>query len=308
MSTLFVAGGTGFIGAEVVRRAVAAGHAVQVLGRSTDARNAARALGAEPVAGDLLERGPWQERAARADWVIHLAQPQTFGGRVTRARAEAYRDQRRAMDRNLLDPLHGAKKILYVGGTSYYGDLGTRLSTEDATPRPRGWGPYIAPAIEALAGDLSRGLPIVVAFPGYVYGTGSWFREYILSPLKHGKRLTQLAGPQKTISPIHVADAARALLHLLEHGEVGRRYFVVDDRPCENERLPRLAADRMKKPLHVRRVPPWLCRLLIGPVVTDSLLTNCVLSNQRLRDSGFACEFPTVEEGVADVVRKYLAR
>jgi nucleoside-diphosphate-sugar epimerase len=308
-ATIFVTGGTGFIGSAFVRRAVAGGHTVRVLARSKDSQEAARRLGAVPVGGDLSRAGDWQEGAARADWVVHLAQPRTFGGRVTRARAERYRDERLRMDRLLLDPLRAdtVKRVLYVGGTSYYGNVGTQLVDEDTTPRPKGWGPYIAPAIEALARDLDRGLPLVVAFPGYVYGNGSWFREYVLSPLRARKKLTALGGKARTISPVHRSDCARALLHLLDRGETGRRYFVVDDQPSPSGDLSRIAAARMRVELRVRRVPPFLCRLLLGPVVTDSLLTDCVLSNARLRATGFTPEFPTIAEGVPDVVKEFTA-
>jgi hypothetical protein len=90
------------------------------------------------------------------------------------------------MDSLLLESLKPGKvrSVLYVGGTSYYGNQGPRLVTEDTAPRPSGWGPYIAPAIESLPGYVARGLPLVEAFPGSVYGLGSWFEQYMLEPLK----------------------------------------------------------------------------------------------------------------------------
>lgn len=38
------------------------------------------------------------------------------------------------------------RRIIYVGGTSYYGFQGDQLVDESTTPHPKGWGPYIAPA------------------------------------------------------------------------------------------------------------------------------------------------------------------
>src|SRR5207249_1062568 len=107
---------------------------------------------------------------------------------------------------------------VYVGGTSYYGDMGDELAGEDDAPRPRGWGPYLAPAIAALDGYLARGLPIVCAFPGWVYGDGSWFREYVLAPLRRGRRFLRIGGREPRASPIHVGDCAAAIALLLERG------------------------------------------------------------------------------------------
>ena len=91
---------------------------------------------------------------SRADAIVHLAQPQTFDGRVTTARAKRYGNDRLAMDRTLFKAVDPTKtrRIIYVAGTSYYGECGHTLCDEDAVPHPRGFGPYLAPAIEALPG------------------------------------------------------------------------------------------------------------------------------------------------------------
>ena len=307
MKRLFVTGGTGFIGKTFVPLALEAGYQVRVLTRNARSLESWKRAGVLPVVGDLLSPGPWQQEAAASEWVVHLAQPLTFGGRVTRKRAEAYRDQRLRMDSMLLESLKPgvARRVLYVGGTSYYGDQGPQLVTEDTTPRPSGWGPFIAPAIESLAGYGARGLPLVEAYPGAVYGPGSWFQEYALNPLKKGQRLFGLKETTtRCMSPIHVEDCARALLHLLEHGEPGTRYFVVDDQPVPFSELIRVAAESLGVSYQATVVPRWLCHLLLGPVATDSLTAEARLSNARLHGTGFQFRYPTVREGVPAVVKQ----
>jgi hypothetical protein len=306
---LFVTGGTGFIGGAFVPLAREAGFQVHLLTRSAQSAERWAREGVTPVQGDLLTPGPWQREAAASEWVVHLAQPLTFGGRVTRKRAEAYREQRLRMDTLLLDSLRPdvARRVLYVAGTSYYGDQGPRLVTEDSPPRPSGWGPYIAPAIEMLPGYRARGLPLVEAYPGSVYGLGSWFDQYMLKPLSAGKRLF---GMKETLtrcaSPIHVEDCARALLHLLEHGAVGQRYFVVDDQPVPFAELTRVAAETLGVTPHRVLLPRKVCDLVVGPVVTDSLTAEARLSNARLHGTGFQLRYPTIHEGVPALVKQWL--
>jgi nucleoside-diphosphate-sugar epimerase len=308
--TVFVTGGSGFIGRAFVREAVAAGYRVSALARSEASAARLTALGATGVIGDARDdRGTWRSAAAAAELVVHLAQPEAFGGRVTDARARRYRDERLDMDEALLGALDPAlvDRIVYVAGTSYYGDLAREtLHDESAEPHPRGWGPYIAPALEALAAQRFRGLPIVEAFPGWVYGPGSWFGEYVLAPLRAGKPLVGLSGRPRLASLVHVDDCARALLHLLEAGENGARYFVVDDAPVETDRLGELAARVMGVPFKTRKLPRIACRLLLGRVITESLTYENRLSNKRLRDTGFVPQFPTYERGVPDVVERWL--
>ncbi len=73
--TLFVLGGTGFIGREVVQEAVAAGYAVRALARSDDSATALAAAGAEPVRGDAAKPADWAMRLRGTDVLIDLVQP-----------------------------------------------------------------------------------------------------------------------------------------------------------------------------------------------------------------------------------------
>ena len=104
------------------------------------------------------------------------------------------------------------------------------------------------------------------------------------------------------MSPIHIHDCARALVHLAERGKVGGRYFLVNTEPIRMdefvERLARLA----NRPLRVWRVPAAARRLVVGPVLSDSLKADAVFSNARLRGLGFHFRYPTLEEGLEQVL------
>ena len=81
---IFVTGATGFIGAHFLRAAMTAGHQVVALTRSKDCAASLSSMGATAIVGDLSDaKGVWREAVGSADAVVHLAQPQTFGGRVT---------------------------------------------------------------------------------------------------------------------------------------------------------------------------------------------------------------------------------
>lgn len=309
MPTLFVTGGSGFIGQAFVRRAIDAGYQVQALTRSNKSAETLGSLGATPINGDLLTPGDWQNAAARSEYIVHIAQPVTFGGRVTKERAERYRTDRLKMEANLLEvlDLEIIKRIVYVGGTSYYGQQGTDLKDELTPPNPRGWGPYALEAFEAIKSYVAKGLPIVEAFPGGVYGVGSWYIT-VLETLHARKRLVGLAGRRNTYSSsIHVEDCARAILYLLEHGQVAQRYFLVDDRPSTNYELAQSTAHALNVPLRTLLLPPFLVQMIVGPVIADALAYENRLSNAKLRSTGFEFEFPTIDQGVPDIVTKWLA-
>jgi nucleoside-diphosphate-sugar epimerase len=235
---------------------------------------------------------------------VHLAQPQTFGGRVTRRRAERYRDDRLAMDRHLFAAIDRARvgRILYVSGTSYYGDLGVELRDESTAPNPKGWGPYIIDAVAAMERLIADGMPIVPVFPGYIYGGGSWFEQYVCAPMRAGKKLDTIAGRSRWGSPMHVDDCGRALLHLLDRGKVGERYFLVDDHPVQWSDIHRHAARALGVAVRTRPSPPWMVSLFIGPISANTLMSDSRLSNARLKATGFECRFPSIETGIPDVI------
>jgi len=148
------------------------------------------------------------------------------------------------------------------------------------------------------------GLPIVTALPGCVYGNGSWLREQVIEPVMNGRRVLSFGSPGPWVSPIHVHDCARAMLHLARHGDEGGRYFVVDGSPIRinefAERFARLAG----RPLRRWRLPNAAAPFLLSPGLAGPVVADAVFSNIRLRGIGYRWRFPTLDEGLEDVLQR----
>ncbi len=309
---VFLVGSTGFIGAEVLR-ALAGRPDVEVMAlvRSAASQQAVKASGATPVPGDLAQPGPWQQAMAEADVVIHSAQPATFGQRVGKAQAQAYEAQRLALDASLLAalPRQHRARLLYVAGNSYYGETGAGQPLDERmAPRPTGFGPYITQAVqsaEALANDQ---LEVVVAFPGAVYGMGSWLKQYFIDPIAAGKRVMRVAGPAHWASPVHVADAGAAIAHLalLDSSQLSspkERFFVVDQQPVTYDDIAAAVADALGKPLKTRSIPGWLLGLFAGEVVRSYMQTDSKYSSAKLQRTGFVHKYPTLSKGLPSLIK-----
>lgn len=302
-ATVFVTGADSFIGRALVDVLVARDHQVYCLVSSVEGAQRVRLAGAVPVMGDLREPGQWQDEAA-ADWVFHLPPQRPPTLRITVRHAESIASARLVMDAHLLDAVAAGptQRIVYVADTSCYGAIGSRSITEDEPLRLSVWGRCLTPARDRLDGYVVAGLPIVTALPGWVYGNGSWFRERVIEPVMAGRRVLQFGTSGPWVSPIHVHDCARAIAHLAERGEPGGRYFLVNSDPIRMNEFATTFASLARRPLRVWRVPAAATRLVVGPVLADHIQADAVFSNIRLRGIGFRFQYPTLEQGLEQII------
>ena len=147
------------------------------------------------------------------------------------------------------------------------------------------------------------GLPIVTALPSWVYGNASWFRRFVIEPVMTGHRVLQFGKTGPWVSPVHVRDLALApWQHLAEHGEAGGRYFVVNSDPIRMNELAEMFARLANRPLRVCRMPPATARLVVGPILADYIQSDAMFSNIRLRGIGFRFSYPTLEQGLQQIL------
>jgi len=292
-TTTFVTGAGGFIGTELIKELTSRGHRVAGLADSVDAATRLRQIGATAVMGDLLVPGRWQDEVA-ADWVFHLPSPSLAPPRQQPANA------RLLMDAHLLDALAGGatRRIVYVADARCFGNSGPRpIGEDDEMP-----GPPRCPttALDRLDGYVVTGLPIVTALPAWVYGNGSWFRDRVMAPILAGRRVVQFGNVSPWVSAIHVRDCARALVHLAERGLVGGRYFVVNSDPVRMSEFATTFARLVNRPMRVWRLPAVASRF--AGLASHVPSGDAVFSNIRLRGTGFRFLYPSLEQGLEQVV------
>ncbi len=303
VQTALVTGADGFIGRALVRVLARQGHRVLALAGTAAAVERVRSIGAVPVLGDLSNPGPWQDEAG-ADWVFHVPPYPERGKYLGQTRLGSVMRRRLAIDALLLDTVAATatQRIVYVGDACCYGPTGDRPLTEDVPPRPSVAGRCLGPALDRLDGYIIAGLPIVTALTGLVYGDGSWFRERVIDPMTTGRRVIRFGRADHWVSPIHVDDCARALVHLAVHGHVGSRYFVVNSTPAGMHDFATVFARLTNRPLREWPLPAGAARWLTGPILAGYLTRAALFSNIRLRATGFRFQHPTLADGVHQIV------
>jgi nucleoside-diphosphate-sugar epimerase len=298
---VFVAGASGAIGSRLVPQLIDRGHEVIGTFRSPENAERVRALGAEPVALDVLDA-----RAVRK--AVLEAEPEAI---VHQATALADASFSRNLDRTLArtsrlrtegtDALLAAAREAGVGrfvaqsfASMRYAREGGPVKTEDD---PLGDPPPNMRQIFATLNHLER---VVTEFGGNALRYGLFYgasNDGLVEPVR--KRQFPIVGDGGGVSSfIHLDDAAAATVLALEHGAAGI-YNVVDDEPAPvREWLPVLADTLGAKP--PRRVPRWLARLLAGDAAVALGTEARGASNAKAkRELGWELRYPSWRQGFA---------
>lgn len=311
MGKIFITGGTGYVGSRLIEEVIKEGKHAVVLTRSSEKAKQLQQRGIEAIVGDLLTDGEWQQAIQECESIIHLASPPTWGKKVTKKVAMNFAQGHYEMTVRLLDHVNPAvtHKIVYVAGTSFYGDTGTDFPKDsDYMSEPKGWGPYIANSVHVLGRYIQKGLPITIAFPAQIYGPDSWMPQLFIEPLSQNKTVYSLKGYEPYFSPIHVEDTARACLYLTEHGKIDESYILCDNEPMLSKEFMGLIERELRVTGKVRYIPRWLCRLILGPVLTEYATAHTYFTNQKLKEIGFQYRYPTAKDGVPSVVQEWVAK
>ena len=301
--TLFVLGGTGFIGSRLVSEAVAQGHSVVGLARSAQSAAKLEAAGARAVIGSLEAPQEWAEELRGAASVIDLIQP-PLPTRLSERAVRKVVAARSATTLALLEALasipDASRPLLFSisGADDLERDDESMISHHSGvSPAPTGYGRIGVP-IHALV--AKSGVDVTfVHFGVMVYGPGKAYAEHYVDGLK--KHRTRIIGDGGNRLPlVHVADAARALVHLagLEREQLaGRTYLAIDGSQMTQREFVALTAAG----LGIRppgRVPTFLARLLAGPANAEALTFDAQVDNSALAATGFRFLYPSPREGI----------
>jgi nucleoside-diphosphate-sugar epimerase len=301
---VFVAGASGAIGTRLVPPLVDRGHQVIGTSRSADKADQIRALGADPVALDLLDARAVRKAVLEAapDAIVHQATALAelnFSRNFDRTFADTNRLRTGGTDA-LLAAAREAGVDRFVAqsyASSRTAREGGPVKAEDdpLDPAP----PAKAQQSFAAMAHLER---VVTEFGGIVLRYGVFYgaaNDGLIEPVR--KRQYPIIGDGAGIASwIHLDDAAAATVLALENDGPGI-YNIVDDDPAPvREWLPVLAEALGAGP--PRRFPRWLARLVAGDVAVVMGTESRGASNAKAKGAlGWQLRYPSWREGFVAV-------
>ena len=259
-STLFVTGGSGFVGGAVIG-GLSGSHRVLAMARSDEAAAAVSARGASAVHCDLGSVTP--DHLDGADAVVHCA-----------ARVADWGPDRWFRHANvdgtatLVDAarLAGVNRFVHVSTESvlFSGDhldnVDEHTPYPERTPYPYSSSKAAAERIVLGANDPSAGFATVIVRPVLVWGRGDrTVLPEVVELARHG-RWVWLDGGRHRVTPTHIDNLVHGISLALDRGRPGEVYFLTDGTHLPFREFLASYAATAGVELGDRSVPGWLGR------------------------------------------------
>jgi uncharacterized protein YbjT (DUF2867 family) len=287
--TICIAGGTGFVGQQIIFSLTRAGHTIRVLTRASSHGNDLKPLPSVEIAvGDVYNPDFLRRSVDGCDDVINLVgilNERGFGGAgFRRAHVEFTAALLRAMAQARVPRLlhMSALNADAERGASHY--LRTKGEAEK----------LIRAAPAALDWTIFR--------PSVIFGPRDSLTNRFAALLRRTGGVLPLARAAARFAPVYVGDVAAAFTHALRGGATSRQsYDLCGPEVLTLEQIVRISAQAAHLPCHIVRLPDALAylqgaalQLLPGkPFSTDnyrSLLTDSVCRQDGAGQLGLATE------------------
>ncbi len=312
----FVVGAGGYIGASLVKTLMARGYEVRGLVKNPARLRNLTDVGADAVLGDIRHPESLRGLFDGVDVVFHLV------GVIVGSEEEIFltnvEGAKNAADAALAA---GVEKFVFASSCAVYGDHGDSLVTEETDCRPAtAYGISKLEAERVVGETAGREMPYAICRLGGVYGP----RSQMLMLQSGGRMHVRFLGEGKNwISPIHVEDAAEALIAVAERGRSGEVYNAADDDPVRLKEFYTYLAHQLGEPeakhiseataKRMARIAGFFGRITGKTVVFNADFVKMIFSSLRVsnekmrRELGVALKYPTFKIGIDAVLKELRA-
>jgi dihydroflavonol-4-reductase len=235
-SSIFVTGGTGFLGRSLVPLLVQRGYHVRVLTRHPEQYPWLGALPVEIIKGDVEDSRLIHAAVQGCEYVVHAAGRFSFWGKREQFERTNVLGAENVMHAALAA---GVRRFVHVSTVVVVGQPLPNAVVDETHPT-HPMDPYQRSKLMAeqlaLRYFRERALPVVVLRPGAFYGPYGRYafnRLFIRDPLK-GLLIKVDNGTHITF-PVYIGDVAESVLLVLDKGKPGEVYNICGDSMTHNQ-------------------------------------------------------------------------
>ncbi|WP_207514447.1 TIGR01777 family oxidoreductase [Longitalea luteola] len=308
MATILITGGTGTIGKSLTRFLTNKQHQVIILSRHHRTGTGAVSYAAWDPAKQTIDLDALQ----KADYIINLAGAGVADKRWSKKRKAEIVDSRVQSAGLLVKALqenpNKVKAVISMAGIGWYGDDKNRAPGQsffrEGDPADEGFlGDTCVKWENAIKPVTALNKRLVIFRCGMVLSNEGGALTELKKPVKAGIAPIFGSGDQ-VVSWIHIDDLCRLMLYVMtderKHGE----YNSVAPNPVTNKQLMLTLARKMKGSFYIPiYVPSFVLKMMIGEVSIE-LLKSTKVSAEKISNSGFQFQFPTLDVALDDLIKK----
>lgn len=264
LETIFVTGGSGYLGRNIIRHFAAKGHTIFALARSETSANIIKSLGATPIIGDILDKTGLQTAMKGVAWVIHAAADTAHG----RAQAKQHQNNLEGT-KNVFEAARqaGVKRAVHISTEAVLVNGHPLVNINETMPIPAthsGGYSRSKAAAEKMAISLStEAMPIVVVRPRFVWGRDDTTAlPQLVAAAKSGK-LQWIGGGHYLTSTAHIDNVVYGIELALKKGRGGEAYFITDGEPVEFRQFVTSLLGAVGITAPSAELPRWLCEIVV---------------------------------------------
>lgn len=290
-----VTGASGFVGGHVAQALVERGDQVRALVRATSDKRFLNSIGVEQVEGDLLDAEAVRRAVAGCQTIVHCAAKVGDWGPIEEYRAVNVDALRVLLDAAVQQPCH---RFVLVSSLGVY-EARDHFGTDERTKPPElHFDGYTQTKVEAerlaLEYAQSRGLPLVILRPGFIYGPRDrTIMPRLLFNLKW-RLVTYFGSREKKLNNVYVGNVVAAVLLAIDRPEaVGQIYNITDGRCVTKREFFEIVCRLSRLPRPLATYPMWLARLLCNGFewLGRTLGFEPLLNGARLKFMGFNLDY-----------------
>ncbi len=255
---IFITGGDGLLGSNLVRMLLNRGHELRVLVQPGRTVNSLDGLNLEKVEGDLLNYESFKDAARDVDAIFHLAANTSIwpsrSVMVNQVNIEGTRNILRLAKESKV------KKLVHIGTANTF-SFGTKENPgrEDTAYKGLKYGlDYMDSkwkAHQLVMAAVKEGLPALIVNPTFMLGA------YDSVPGSGAMILAVYSQKLPGYAPggrnyICVKDAAKGIANALEKGKIGESYIIGNENLSYKEVFGKMAVELGVKP-PTRSIPKW---------------------------------------------------
>jgi uncharacterized protein (TIGR01777 family) len=304
---IFVAGGTGQIGARLVDELKKRGDEVVLLTRS--AARARQKLGerAVLVEGDPTKAGPWMEAVSGCQGVVNLVGEGIFAKRWNDDFKKVLRDSRLLSTANIVSAIQKAasKPAVLVQGSAvgYYGFRDDDAELKEDSPPGNDFMARLCVDWEQAARPVEAvGVRLMLLRTGVVLDPLGGALPKLLTPFKMVLFGGTVGSGKQWVPWIHWADEVGLILLGLDNGQAAGPLNAVAPQPANNKQMMQAVGAAMNRPSFFW-TPGFMLQAGLGEVAQVVLQGQKVVPAKALA-LGYRFKFPDIQGAMRDLLAR----